>query len=266
MSAVGAAWICDGLRPHFRGCLWIGLGLIVRVSLTSAAPATMPLPFTLPCRLGRSRLSLRLILLCHACTSRCVGNSCSLLYANLSGPGQAETGCNSCFPLVGGRRPLSTHSIGTFFQKITVWVELWFDLSNKLLVSSVPLSVDPANITLWASKYDAAEKTLLTLENCGEPGSLRSTGYSRSIGKTDNTQNNRRRASGIRNGHTRGKDSPYDERVRRRADSYVTPEKPKSHSAWLFGLQWPITGLPRVPNRVHLWEVKFRLRLVPLER
>jgi hypothetical protein len=39
----------------------------------------MPLPFTLSRRLGLIRLRLRLILLCHACTSRCVGNSCSLL-------------------------------------------------------------------------------------------------------------------------------------------------------------------------------------------
>src|SRR5580698_6379164 len=75
---------------------------------------------------------------------------------------------------------------------------LWFDLSNKLLVLSVPLLFDPAtNITIWASRCDAAEKTLLTLENCGEPGSLRSTGFSRSIGKTDNTQRGRPRASAI---------------------------------------------------------------------
>jgi len=86
------------------------------------------------------------------------------------------------------------------FQKITVWGwNLWFDLSNKLLVLSVPLLIGPAtNITIWASRCDAAEKTLLTLENCGEPGSLRSTGYSRSIGKTDNTQRGRPRASAIR--------------------------------------------------------------------
>jgi hypothetical protein len=86
------------------------------------------------------------------------------------------------------------------FQKITVWGwNLWFDLSNKLLVLSVPLLFDPAtNITIWASRCDAAEKTLLTLENCGEPGSLRSTGFSRSIGKTDNTQRMRLRASAIR--------------------------------------------------------------------
>jgi hypothetical protein len=46
------------------------------------------------------------------------------------------------------------------FQKITVWGwNLWFDLSNKLLVLSVPLLIDPAtNITIWASRCDAAEK------------------------------------------------------------------------------------------------------------
>ena len=62
-----------------RTGLDIGLGLIVGVSLTSTAPATMPLPFTLSRGLSLIRLRLGLILLCHACTSRCVGNSCSLL-------------------------------------------------------------------------------------------------------------------------------------------------------------------------------------------
>jgi len=67
-----------GLTQAWTG-LDIGLGLIVCVSLTSTAPATMPLPFTLSRRLSLIRLRLWLILLCHACTSRCVGNSCSLL-------------------------------------------------------------------------------------------------------------------------------------------------------------------------------------------
>jgi hypothetical protein len=40
----------------------------------------MPLPFTLSCRLSLIWLSFWLILLCcHACTSRCVGCSCSFL-------------------------------------------------------------------------------------------------------------------------------------------------------------------------------------------
>ena|ERR1700677_3287964 len=65
----------------------MNLSLIVRISFTSAAPATMPLPFTLSSRLSRIRLSLWLVLLCHACTSRCVGNSCSLLRCNPS-PGR----------------------------------------------------------------------------------------------------------------------------------------------------------------------------------
>ena len=36
---------------------------------------------------------------------------------------------------------------------------LWFDLSNKVLVLSVPLLIDPAtNSAIWASRCDAAEK------------------------------------------------------------------------------------------------------------
>ena len=41
-------------------------------------------------------------------------------------------------------------------------------------------------------------KTLLTLENCGELDSLMRSGFSRSIGKTDNTQLPHPRASAIR--------------------------------------------------------------------
>src|SRR5579862_4666543 len=126
----------------------LGIGmplcLVICVSLTSAAPATMPLPFTLTSRLGLIRLRLRLILLCHACTSRCVGNSCSLLMIDPPGRGKAEIGCNSCFHLVDGQRP-RPRTQKELFQKITVWGRnLWFDLSNKLLVLSVPLLIGPA--------------------------------------------------------------------------------------------------------------------------
>jgi hypothetical protein len=52
------------------------------------------------------------------------------------------------------------HAQKELFQEITVWGwNLWFDLSNKLLVLSVPPLVDPAtNIAIWASRCDAAEK------------------------------------------------------------------------------------------------------------
>src|ERR1700759_1887429 len=103
----------------------------------------MPLPFTLSRRLGRSWLRLRLILLCHACTSRCVGNSCSLLSTNLPEPEKAEIGCTLCFPLVDGQRPHPTHSKGTFPKDYGLGWNLWFDLSNKLLVLSVPLNGRP---------------------------------------------------------------------------------------------------------------------------
>jgi hypothetical protein len=57
------------------------------------------------------------------------------------------------------------------FQKITVWGwNLWFFLSNKLLVLSVPPLFDPGDEHHdLGHMCEAAEKTLLTLENCGEP-------------------------------------------------------------------------------------------------
>ena len=60
------------------------------------------------------------------------------------------------------------------FQKITVWGwNLWFDLSNKLLVLSVPPLNRPGDEHHYLGHMcEAAEKTLLTLENCGEPDSL----------------------------------------------------------------------------------------------
>jgi hypothetical protein len=64
--------------------------------------------------------------------------------ATLPGQGKAEIGCNSCFHLVDGQRP-RPRTQKELFQKITVWGwNLWFDLSNKLLVLSVPLLIDPA--------------------------------------------------------------------------------------------------------------------------
>src|ERR1700733_3748322 len=75
------------------------LCLVVCVSLTSAAPATMPLPFILTRRLGLIRLSLWLVLLCHACTSRCVGNSCSLLIFDLPRTEEGRDRLQLMFPL-----------------------------------------------------------------------------------------------------------------------------------------------------------------------
>src|SRR5882757_6466365 len=81
----------------------LGIGmtlcLVVCISFTSAAPATMPLPFTLTSRLGLIRLRLRLILLCHACTSRCVGNSCSLLMFDPPRTGEGRDRLQLMFPL-----------------------------------------------------------------------------------------------------------------------------------------------------------------------
>src|SRR6202012_4162313 len=73
LGGVGLGGPLSGLGIGMTLCL------VVSVTLTSAAPATMPLPFILTSRLDLIWLRLWLILLCHACTSRCVGNSCSLL-------------------------------------------------------------------------------------------------------------------------------------------------------------------------------------------
>src|SRR5271163_3818470 len=55
--------------------------------------------------------------------------------------------------------------------------------------SSVPLMMTQQRKSLFEPEIaNAAEKLLLTLEKCGEPDSQMSSGYSRSIGKTDNTQ------------------------------------------------------------------------------
>jgi hypothetical protein len=61
----------------------------------------MPLPFTLTCRLGLIRwLSLGLIwFCCHACTSRCVGNSCSLLRCDPPRSGEGRGRLQLMFPL-----------------------------------------------------------------------------------------------------------------------------------------------------------------------
>ena len=86
--------------PWYRFGIGVTICLIVGVSLTSTAPATMPLPFTLPCRLSLiRRLSLWLVLLCcHACTSRCVGNSCSLLSCDLPRTGEGRDRLQLTFP------------------------------------------------------------------------------------------------------------------------------------------------------------------------
>ena len=85
----------------------VTLGLVVRVSLTSPAPATMPLPFTLSSRLNLIRLSFWLVLLCcHACTSRCVGCSCSFLRCDRPWPEEGRDWLQLMFPP--GRWPLAT--------------------------------------------------------------------------------------------------------------------------------------------------------------
>src|SRR5277367_5906502 len=93
----------------------------------------------------------------------------------LSYPGQekAEIGCNSCFHLVDGQRP-RPRTQKELFQKITVWGwNLWFDLSNKLLVLSVPLLIGPATKHhSLGQQMRTRQKNPLTLEKCGEPDSL----------------------------------------------------------------------------------------------
>ena len=91
------------------------------------------------------------------------------------------------------------HALKGTGPKDTVWGwNLWFDLSNKLLVLSVPLLIDPGDEQRYlGQQVRRGRKTLLTLENCGELDSLMRSGFSRSIGKTDNTQLSRPRASAI---------------------------------------------------------------------
>src|ERR1700760_34170 len=73
--------------------------------------------------------------------------------------GQAEIDCNSCFHLVDGQRP-RPRTQKELFQKITVWGwNLWFDLSNKLLVLSVPLYWPQRSTSLFGpASANAAEK------------------------------------------------------------------------------------------------------------
>jgi len=125
---------------------------------------------------------------------------------------------------------------------------------------------DPAtNIALWASRCDAAEKTLLTLENCGEPDSITRTGFSRSIGKTDNTQIHCPRASaiqkvripvireGLRLGHTE----------RKQGRSHTLKEK--SHVSVAFLDNGQSLASQGSPGSARLRDEKLRLRQVPVE-
>ena len=177
----------------------MNLSLIVRISFTSAAPATMPLPFTLSSRLSRIRLSLWLVLLCHACTSRCVGNSCSLLRCNPS-PGRRRHRLTathvSTWLMASGHVPRSQSN---FFQNYGLGVEpmIW---SLKQITGVICTALDRPQLrtSRFGPQMRSGRKTLLTLENCGEPDSHLRPGFSRSIGKTDNTQRPRPRASAIR--------------------------------------------------------------------
>jgi hypothetical protein len=114
--------------------------------------------------------------------------------------GKAEIHCNSCFHLVDGQRPRPTHSPRNFCfpENYGRGWNLWFDLSNKLLVLSVPLSLTQQT-SLFGPAVATRQKNLVTLENCGELDSHLRSGFSRSIGKTDNTQRKCLRASGIQN-------------------------------------------------------------------
>ena len=94
--------------------------------------------------------------------------------ATYPGRGEAEVDCNSCFHLVDGQRPRPTHSKGTIPRDYGRGWNLWFDLSNKLLVLSVPLLIDPGDEQRYlGQQVRRGRKTLLTLENCGELDSLR---------------------------------------------------------------------------------------------
>jgi hypothetical protein len=93
----------------------------------------------------------------------------------------------------------------------------------------------------------SGRKTLLTLENCGEPDTHLRPGFSRSIGKTDNTQRPRPRASAIRElvpraviirGYGWVTESPVGGKLSSKG------KKPRLRG---FFSRWPITGLPKIP-------------------
>ena len=113
--------------------------------------------------------------------------------------GKAEVDCNSCFHLVDGQRPRPTHSKGTG-PKIRFGGGTYGLISQtKYWCWSVPLLIDPGDEQRYlGQQVRRGRKTLLTLENCGELDSLMRSGFSRSIGKTDNTQRECPRSSAIR--------------------------------------------------------------------
>ena len=191
---MGLAGPCSRLGVGLAFCLVVG------VSLTSAAPATMPLPFTLPSRLSLIRwLGFWLVFCCHACTSRCVGCSCSLLRSRPSldrGRQRLAATHVSTWPMATGHVPRSQEEL----IQDTVWGGTYGLISQtKYWCWSIPQFNWPSDEHRYlGQQVRRGRKPLLTLENCGELDSHLGSGFSRSIGKTDNTQIPRPRASAIR--------------------------------------------------------------------
>jgi len=237
---MGLAGPCSRLGVGLAFCLVVG------VSLTSAAPATMPLPFTLSCRLSLIWLSFWLILLCLSCMHipvRWLFLQLSQVRPSLARGRQRLAATHvSTWPMATGHVPRSQEEL----IQDTVWGNLWFDLSNKVLVLVyTAISLARRRTSLFGpAGTDAAEKTLLTLENCGELDSHLGSGFSRSIGKTDNTQLPHPRASAIR----RAKFPKFAAAVQKgdtKAES--KSRNKKSHKGWLFFAMadhWPPKGSP----------------------
>jgi hypothetical protein len=106
---------------------------------------------------------------------------------------------------------------------------------------------------VWPSKHHHSgqqlrrgRKTLLTLENCGELDSLLRSGFSRSIGKTDNTQRKCPRASAIRRPLFHGTEQECYKGSRKwknKAESLVLKiEKPQLCGFSYDGHHWPPKG------------------------
>ena len=100
------------------------------------------------------------------------------------------------------------------------------------------------NITVWASRRERGRKTLLTLENCGELDSRMRSGFSRSIGKTDNTQIVCPRASAIRTGKFQKSEWGGYDRVMRQKK--MPPNNEKATFRWLISMasHWPPQSVP----------------------
>jgi hypothetical protein len=91
------------------------------------------------------------------------------------------------------------HVLKRKLTKRSVWGGTYGLVSQiKYWCWSIPPLIDPGSKQRSkGQQMRSGRKTLLTLENCGEPDSHVRTGFSRSIGKTDNTQRKCKRASGI---------------------------------------------------------------------